>query len=160
MNRSIRADSLFFNADGTIQKVIPTLRGVGLTDSINNIQIDRYSSKNAEGSNNDLLDSLNTFKGWKAILSREDAWTQYNAVGFAKKLKKVEMHARSEKGGMLEIHLDKVDGPLLSKTEIPKTADWQTVESKISKIKPGNHNLVVVLKGENPVELDWIQFSK
>ena len=28
-NRSIRADRLFFNADGTIQKVIPTLRGVG-----------------------------------------------------------------------------------------------------------------------------------
>ena len=29
--RSIRADSLFFNADGTIQKVIPTLRGIGVT---------------------------------------------------------------------------------------------------------------------------------
>jgi beta-xylosidase len=30
-NRSIRADSLFFNEDGTIRKVSPTLRGVGIT---------------------------------------------------------------------------------------------------------------------------------
>lgn len=29
-NRSVRADSLFFNQDGTIRKVNPTLRGVGL----------------------------------------------------------------------------------------------------------------------------------
>ena len=31
--RSIRADSLFFNADGTIKKVIPTLRGIGVTEA-------------------------------------------------------------------------------------------------------------------------------
>ncbi len=31
-NRSIKADKLFFNADGTIRKVMPTLRGVGLVD--------------------------------------------------------------------------------------------------------------------------------
>ena len=30
-NRSIRMDSLFFNTDGSIRKVIPTLRGAGLT---------------------------------------------------------------------------------------------------------------------------------
>ena len=29
--RSVRADSLFFNDDGTIQKVIPTFRGIGIT---------------------------------------------------------------------------------------------------------------------------------
>ena len=159
-NRSIRADSLFFKADGTIQKVIPTLRGVGLTEASAKIQVDRYSQKSAEGAEIDLLDSLSTFKGWKTILSQNKAWMQYNAVGFGKKLKQVEIHARSEKGGTLEIRLDKADGPLLSKTEIPKAADWQTVQSKISKIKSGNHNLVVVLTGKNPVELDWIQFSK
>ena len=31
--RSVRADSLFFNEDGTIKKVIPTLRGIGVTDA-------------------------------------------------------------------------------------------------------------------------------
>ena len=43
-NRSVRIDSLNFNPDGTIQKVIPTLRGVGLTKARSHIQIDRYSA--------------------------------------------------------------------------------------------------------------------
>jgi beta-xylosidase len=39
-NRSARIDSLFFNVDGTIKKVIPTLRGVGITDASKKIQVD------------------------------------------------------------------------------------------------------------------------
>ena len=42
-NRSVRIDSLFFNPDGTIKKVNPTLRGVGLTEATGRIQVDRYS---------------------------------------------------------------------------------------------------------------------
>ena len=41
-NRSVRIDSLFFNEDGTIRKVTPTLRGVGATPASRHIQIDRY----------------------------------------------------------------------------------------------------------------------
>ncbi len=40
--RSIRLDSLSFNADGTIKKVIPTLRGAGITAASTQIQIDRF----------------------------------------------------------------------------------------------------------------------
>jgi beta-xylosidase len=40
-NRSSRIDSLFFNEDGTIQKVMPSLRGVGITKSSQKIEIDR-----------------------------------------------------------------------------------------------------------------------
>ena len=32
---SVRADSLFFNADGTIKQVVRTLRGIGITDATN-----------------------------------------------------------------------------------------------------------------------------
>jgi hypothetical protein len=42
-NRSVRIDSLFFNEDGTIKNVIPTFRGVGVTDASRKIEIDRYS---------------------------------------------------------------------------------------------------------------------
>ena len=48
-NRSVRVDSLFFNSDGTIQKVQPTLRGVGLTPAISTIEIDRYSALGSSG---------------------------------------------------------------------------------------------------------------
>src|SRR3569833_3268449 len=38
-NRSIRADFLFFNSDGTIKKVLQTLRGVGVVQAQRQIQI-------------------------------------------------------------------------------------------------------------------------
>ena len=44
-NRSIRADKLAFNADGSIRKVTPTLRGVGLVQATSEIQIDRHSER-------------------------------------------------------------------------------------------------------------------
>ena len=64
-NRSVRVDSLFFNADGTIRKVIPTLRGVGITDARTRIRIDRYSSISPAGISIAFLDEAEPFKGWK-----------------------------------------------------------------------------------------------
>jgi hypothetical protein len=67
-SRSARIDSMFFNEDGTIKKVIPTLRGIGLTNASQKIQIDRYSHISDEGASIAFLDTLNTFEGWKIIL--------------------------------------------------------------------------------------------
>lgn len=159
-NRSACIDSMFFNADGTIQKVTPTFRGVGVTDATSKIQIDRYSLKSESGAAIALLDTVNTFSGWKTILDSKNAWVQYNSVDFGtKKIKSVQINANSENGGILEIHLEKFDGPLLSKITLPKSSDWKIVESKISNLKPGNHNLVIVSKDDKPVEVDWIQFD-
>ena len=66
-NRSVRIDSLTFNADGTIKKVIPTFRGVGLSDATKEIQLDRYSKISEKGASIALLDTADTFKGWKTI---------------------------------------------------------------------------------------------
>ncbi len=159
-NRSACIDSMFFNADGTIQKVTPTFRGVGLTNAKGKIEIDRYSLKSESGASISLIDTVNSFSGWKTILDSKNAWIQYNSVDFGtEKIKSVQVNASSENGGILEIHLDKIDGPILSKITLPKSSDWKIVESKISNVKPGTHNLVIVSKDENPVEVDWIQFE-
>jgi Glycosyl hydrolases family 43./Carbohydrate binding module (family 6). len=158
-NRSIRVDSLSFNADGTIRKVTPTLRGVGVSLATNKIEIDRYSSKSESGSSIALLDSVQTFNGWKTILRDKNAWVQYNTVDFGKqKLKTVQVRILSEKGGTLEIHLDKVNGPVVAEIKVPKSADWNTVEAKLSIFQAGIHNLIVVLK-DSPVEVDWLRFQ-
>lgn len=158
-NRSIRVDSLSFNADGTIQKVTPTLRGVGVSVATHKIEFDRYSSKSEAGSSIAFLDSANTFNGWKTILDSKGAWVKYNSVDFGKqKLKTVQVRALSEKGATLEIRLDKVNGPVVAEIKVPKSADWNTVEAKLSKFQAGIHNLIVVLK-DSPVEVDWIHFQ-
>ncbi len=159
-NRSICADSLFFNADGTMQKVTPTLRGVGVTSATNKIEIDRYSNKSETGSSIAFLDSINTFNGWKTLLNSKKAWVQYNVVDFGKeKLKKVQVKASSENGSTLQICLDKADGQVIAEVKVPKGTSWNTVEAKVSKLQGGIHHLIVVLKDENQVEIDWIKFK-
>jgi hypothetical protein len=160
-NRSTRIDSLFFNADGTIQKVVPTLRGVGISDATKKIQIDRYSKISDNGVTVELIDTLNTFAGWKTIFSNQNSWIQYDAVDFGKeKLKKVQVNALSSSAGTLQIRLDKVDGTIIAEVKIPKLENWKVIETKISKFQAGKHNLFLVLKDSNSVEIDWIQFVK
>jgi hypothetical protein len=159
-NRSIRVDSLFFNVDGTIQKVIPTLRGVGVTSALQKIEIDRYSLKSNTGVSIAFLDSLNTFNGWKATLEMPNAWVRYNTVDFgSKKLKSVQINALSKTGGTLQIRLDKADGILIAEVKIPESTDLNMVNTRVLKFREGIHNLVLVLKDNNPVEVDWIQFK-
>ena len=159
-NRSVRMDSLFFKEDGTIKKVIPTLRGVGITDASQKIQIDRYSLKSNTGASVAFLDTLNKFEGWKAILDTANAWMQYNSVDFGNnKFKSVNARVLSKTGGTLQIRLNKANGPIIAQVEFPESNEWKIINSPISGFQPGLHNLIVLLKGKKTVELDWIKFE-
>ena len=159
-NRSVRIDSLFFNNDGTIKKVTPTLRGVGITSASNKIQIDRYSFKSDEHTSIEFLDTLNKFGGWKTILAAENAWIQYNSVDFGnEKFKSVKLKALSETGGTMEIYSDKKDGAAVAIGEIPKSDEWKIITFPVTEIEKGIHNLIVLLKENKKVQLDWIQFE-
>jgi len=149
-NRSVRVDSLFFNTDGTIRKVTPTFRGVGLTPASEKIQLDRYSNLSKNGASIVLLDTANTFAGWKTILNSSEAWVQYNAVKFgATALKSVQVKVYSSTGGILQVRLDKVDGSVVASINVPKGSDWKTINSLVRKILPGTHNLFVSLLGNS-----------
>jgi hypothetical protein len=159
-NRSACIDSMFFNADGTIQKVTPTFRGVGLTSVDKKIEIDRYSTKSETGAAIALIDTVNTFTGWKTMLDKPGAWMQYNAVDFgSKKLKSVQVNAASKTGGIVEIRLNQADGPVLAEVKIAKSDDWKVSKAKVSGVQPGVQNLVFVSKKGEPVEIDWVKFE-
>ena len=159
-NRSVRIDSLFFNEDGSIKKVIPTLRGVGITDATKKIQIDRYSLKSNKGAAIAFLDTLNNFGGWKAILDTANAWMQYNSVNFENnKFKLVTLRTLSKTGGTIQIRLDKINGPIVAQIEIPKINNWKIINASLSEYKPGIHNLIVLLKNDKNVEIDWMSFE-
>ncbi|MBN2181497.1 MAG: family 43 glycosylhydrolase [Sedimentisphaerales bacterium] len=159
-NRSIRADYLYFNDDGTIQKVIPTLRGVGITNAAGEIQIDRYSAVSPEGVTVAFVDPNQKQKGWKAILTAQNAWIRYNKVDFGReKLKSVSIKTSSSTGGVIDIRIDAVDGPLLAKVNIADNTDWSVVNSNLSENPSGAHDLFVMLKDTKTVEIDWIKFE-
>lgn len=159
-NRSVRADSLFFNEDGTIRKVIPTLRGVGITGVDKKIQIDRYSTKSEDGSEIQFLDTLNRFKGWKTVFRKPGAWVQYNSVDFGKKaLTGLEIDARSATGGVLLIRAGAAPAKIIAKVTIPKGTGGAIIKKAISATPGGVKNLVVELDGEGDVEVDWVSFK-
>ena len=79
--RSARIEKIAFNADGTIQEVKPTLRGVGINQATDKIQVDRYSEA-AKGVTIEYLDTLNRFRGWQVNLSEKGSWARYNDVDF------------------------------------------------------------------------------
>jgi len=159
-NRSIRIDSLFFNADGTIRKVIPTLRGVGVTPAKRMIEIDRYSLISEHGASIAFLDTTNRFNGWKTVFDKAGAWIQYNAVDFGTtKPNKVQARCYASSGGIIQIRLNSSSGPLLSELTIPESETWTSVTAHINAFLEGIQNLVVVSKSNDPVEIDWIKFD-
>jgi hypothetical protein len=159
-NRAVCIDSMFFNNDGTIRKVIPTLRGVGLTNALGPIQMDRYSMKSDNGISIEFIDTLNTYLGWKTIFSAKDSWVQYNAVDFGtKKLKSVIVKAISKTGGTLQLRLNTAQGPILAKINVPQSIDWKETKVSVKGLKPGLNNLVLVWLDNNPIEVDCISFN-
>ena len=158
--RSIRADSLFFEADGTIRKVVPTLRGIGVTKATGEIQLDRYSRISDKGVSIAFIDTAHKFQGWKAIFAAAGAWLQYNSVDFGKKaLKTVAVRAMSQSGGTLQIRMRDLNGPVLAEVPVPAGKDWQLIKKTIIHFEPGMHHLVMVLKDPAEVAVDWIRFE-
>ncbi len=159
-NRSSCIDSLFFNSDGTIRKVTPTWRGVGISAATGKIEIDRYSRIDEKGVSIAFLDSVKPFDGWKATFSSPGVWATYNSVDFGrKKLKTAEVKCRSEKGGTLQIRTNGMEGVVITEVNIPAGKEWNSVASRLIKSPKGVHNLTVMLKEGGMVEVDWLRFK-
>lgn len=156
-NRSIKADSLFFNPDGTIQPVKPTLRGVGVTNAKTKIQLDRYTAVSTEGVTIDFVDSLNRFQGWKTILNQKNAWISYNQVEFSTGLKTLKTKLKGE--GRFELRLNTIDGTVLAKLDIENLDNFAILKTNLLKNPIGVNNLILVSTGSKEFEIDWINFE-
>ncbi|MBM0106629.1 family 43 glycosylhydrolase [Steroidobacter sp. S1-65] len=158
-NRAIRADKLFFNADGTIQKVTPTLRGVGLVNASSEIQIDRYSATSGAGVAISFLDEANPHAGWRTTFSADQAWVRFDEVDFgAGAQASIEVRVKAPATGALELRLDKPDGPMIGRVDIDRgTADWKIASAAAKAIPAGVHDLFVTSAGPEPVEVDWVR---
>jgi hypothetical protein len=159
-NRSVRLDSLFFRPDGVIQKVKPTLRGVGLTSAKQKIQLDRYSRLSSSGASIAFLDTANKFQGWKTVFTNSQGWVQYNGVAFGKQaLKTMTLRVATGAGATLLLRADGATGPVLAQVAVPKGTQWREIKAPLTTFNPGTHTLVVSSKTNTPVEIDWVRFE-
>ena len=158
--RSVRADSLSFYADGTIKKVIPTFRGIGITTATSEIQIDRYTNLSNKGVLVEAIDTNNRFKGWKTIFSGAGAWIQYNTVDFGKMpLKMIAVKALSPAGTTLQIRTGSLSGTILTEVKIAPSTTWEITTAAIIKWQTGIKHLFVVSKDGKEVAVDWVRFK-
>ncbi|HEY6641342.1 family 43 glycosylhydrolase [Povalibacter sp.] len=158
-NRSIRADKLFFNADGTIQKITPTLRGVGLVQATSEIQIDRYTATSPQGIAVSFLDDANPQAGWKTTFSSAKSWVRFADVDFGEGAQKsIEVRARAAGPSALEIRLDKSDGPLLGRVDVGQGTDWTIASVAARNLPTGVHDLFVTQADGEAVDVDWVSF--
>lgn len=140
-NRSVRVDSLHFNADGTIRQVIPSLRGVGITDARGQVQMDRYSTIGG-GATIEYNDTVNYFNGWKVRLPQGGYVTYGNVKMPDCKEYKVWVNVPGFWG----------------RTQL-KTIEETTLRLDCRKQDNGLTELVLTNTGKETVEVDWISLN-
>lgn len=167
--RSACIEKVTFNADGTIQEVKQTLRGVGITHATDRIEIDRYSSI-SEGTTVAFNDTTATFNGWHAILPPKGSWLRYNDVDFSSITDSyVVVRAKANANTSFTIRDKSKKGKVIAKLDITVEGEtgpfrrsmkgqWMTLTVPVEYVPKGITNLCVVCEGPE-VCIDWLQFK-
>ena len=167
--RSACIEKVTFNADGTIQEVKQTLRGVGLTKATDRIELDRFSSTSQDACIS-FNDSTLTFQGWNITLPNKGSHVCYDDVDFSDisdgyLVCKVKANTNSS----LTIREKSVKGKVIAKVPITVEGEtgpfrrdlrgqWLTLTCNLDFVPKGTSNLCVVSEGKE-VSIDWIQFK-
>ncbi len=165
--RSARIEKIGFNADGTIKEVKQTMRGVGINQATEKIEIDRYSEAGKDVTTA-LIDTTNGFRSFEAILPQKGSWLRYNDVDFSnisdgylvinakasdntrftvrenspkgKVIATIEMTVKSERGGFRR----------------DMSGQWLTMTAHMDYTPKRITNLCIVCEGAG-VSIDWLQ---
>ena len=152
-NRSARIDRVFFNEDGTIQEVVPTLRGVGPVKATSQVHIDRYST--IEGARIEYVDTTDYFKGWKTVFAKSGDNVCFNDLDFGRKAPKtVSLRVKALAGVRLALTAGET-----AEFDIPQSAEWIEVTCRMPFKVKNMHNIKVELVSDAEIEIDWITFK-
>lgn len=152
-NRSARIDRVFFNDDGTIQEVVPTLRGVGPVKATSKVHIDRYST--IEGARIEYVDTTDYFKGWKTVFAKSGDNVCFNDLDFGRKAPKtVSLRVKAQAGGRLALTAGEI-----AEFDIPQSGEWIEVTCRMPFKVKNMHDVKVKLVSDTEIEIDWITFK-
>ena len=178
--RSVCIEKLTFNADGTIQEVKESMRGVGVNQAIERIEIDRYSDASA-GVTTIPVDTTIAFSGACVSLPTKGSWLKYNDVDFgcitdgyllvsAKAADDTEFFIRegSAKGKVIarfkmavrppEPPAGAANNPMMRFRRDLRN-QWLTQTVALEYTPKGVANLVITNEGEGALSVDWVQFK-
>lgn len=146
--RSVDADRIVYNEDGTIQNhKYFTNDGPEQIETLNPfLKVEAETMAWSKGVKTDK----STEAGVYVTQIHNGDFIQVRGVDFQKGAKKAEFTIASSNSGIVEIHLNKVDGEIIGTSKIENTGgsqNWKTFTTKLKKVK-GVHDLFFVFKGE------------
>ena len=173
--RSVCIEKLFFNPDGTIQEVKQTMRGVGINQATEKIEIDRYSSASNDVTTQ-LIDTVNTFRSFQANLPKKGSWICYKDIDFNCLTDGyLVVSAKAADNTAFYIREKSADGKIIAKIDMtvkPETPagmpamfrrdysnQWLTLTAPLAYPLKGISDLVFTCEGDAGVSIDWIQFK-
>ena len=153
-NRSARIDKVTFNEDGTINKVIPTLRGVGPVTASSKVQPDRYSS--IDGAVIAYVDTTDYFKGWKTVFANAGDSVSFDDLDFGKKAPgTMTICYKAGPEAVVEV----LAGEIIIPCALPQSGDWAEMTYDMPEKVRGLQDITISLCSDSDVEIDWITFK-
>ena len=161
--RSICADKMEFNKNGTIKPVEATLRGIGTPKAGDIIQIDSYNE--ISGAKRMKVEG-NQPRGFMLGDIANGGFVKFDRVNFGNgSLKELKVRAAcGGTGGELELRTGSETGQLLATVKIAPTGsftNWKDFSAPFTGKTTGVKDIVCVFKGEgnNLFNVNWIKFS-
>ena len=168
--RSVCIEKISFRPDGTINQVMPTLRGVGISPWTSRIDIDRYSEAST-GVTTTLLDTIDTQRGWQVTLPQRGCWLRYADVDFTSLSDGYAViNAKAEANTEFCLREKNAKGKVLARFKLTvkgeqgafrrdMTGQWITLTAPLTYTPRGVTDLCLTCEGQ-AVTLDWIQFKQ
>ena len=178
--RSVQIEKLYFNPDGTIQEVKPTMRGVGINKATEKIEVDRYNAA-SEGVTTAHVDTTIAFSGDYASIPSK-GWMKYNDVDFSclydgylqinvKASDDTEFCIREKSANGKVIARIKLAvrppeptpgaaaNPMMARFRRDLRNQWLTQTTALEYTPTGVSDLVITNEGAGELSIDWIMFK-
>ena len=169
--RSACIEKVTFNADGTIQEVKQTMRGVGINQATEKIEIDRFSDGSVGVTTNNMdFDSIPRFRGACVNLPQKGSWVRYNDVDFSNLYDGyLVVCAKADDNTEFTIREKSANGKVLGRIKMTvkseqgpfrrdQSGQWLTQTVNLGYTPKGTTDLVVVCE-DKTVSIDWLQFK-
>ena len=173
--RSVCIEKLYFNADGTIKEVKPTMRGVGINKATEKIEIDRFSASSSDVTTQ-LIDTINTFRSFEATLPVKGSWMRYNDIDFSCITDGyIIVKAKASENTKFFIREKAANGKIIAKVDLTVKPEapagmpamfrrdfsnqWLSLTAPLDYTPKGVTDLVITVEGDAGISVDNVQFK-
>ncbi|MGF7233055.1 glycoside hydrolase family 43 protein [Arachidicoccus sp.] len=165
--RSVCVEEFTYNADGTIPELPwwtdPGVKQIGTLDPYNRVEAETIAfSEGVKTEKNTAYQKKEADQVFVTSINNGD-YIKVQGANFSKGASSVQVNVAALHGGKIDIHTDRIDGPLLGVVEVKASGEedsWRTITTPVKNIK-GVHDLFLVFKGNKDLfNFDWWKFNQ